>query len=132
MRKALLLGCVLSTGCIAYLVVSPSQSQQRHRRPEKPASTHISHQTALEEFLLSLDAASVRKCLQLRQNGHPIDRQTLLECGDFSLYAAHQSLPEQYAIGHFKNILKHSSSLESLRAQLHESALLIVPTASTP
>ena len=131
MHKALLLGCVLTTGCIAYRVVSPSYSQPRHPRPTTSTSADIPDQPALQNFLLSLDAASVRKCLQLHQSGHPIDQQTLLECGDFSLYAEHQRLPEQYALGHFKNILKHSSSLESLRAQLHESALLTVPKVRT-
>jgi len=131
MHKALLLGCTLTTGCVAYLVVSPSNTPEKKHQPEISASADISHQSALQKFLLSLDAASVRKCLQLHQSGHPIDHKTLRECGNFSLYAEHQRLPEQYAIGHFKNILKHSSSLESLRAQLQESALLIVPTART-
>lgn len=133
MRQALLLGCVLTTGCIAFIAVSPSHPEREPnaRGPKSSTSTTLFNQTALQGFIASLDDQSVRKCLQRHHSGKPIDRQTLLECGDFSLYAEHQRLPEQYAVGHFENILKNSYSIESLRAQLQDRPDYFVPTVRT-
>ena len=132
MSKALLLSCVLTTGYIAFLLVSLSESQKTEQENQIPAATTVSPQSDLEGFLQSLDPDSVRKCLQRHQSGRAIDSKTLLQCGDFSLYAKHQRLPEQYAVGHFKNILINSSNLNSLRAQLQESSQLIVPVFKAP
>ncbi len=127
MSKALLLSCVLTTGYVAFLLVSLSESQKTEQENQIPAATTASPPSDLEGFLQSLDPDSVRKCLQRHQSGRAIDQKTLLQCGDFSLYANHQRLPKQYAVGHFKNILINSSSLDSLRAQLQECSQFVTP-----
>ena len=126
-------GCVLTTGCIAFVAVSPSypEREPNARGPKSSTSKTLSNQTALQGFIASLDDQSVRKCLQRHDSGKAIDRQTLLECGDFSLYAEHQRIPEQYAVGHFENILKNSYSIKSLRAQLQDRPDYFVPTVRT-
>jgi hypothetical protein len=132
MRKALLLTCVFTTGYLAFLSVSPADSHQTNHPAPASKATQAAVQPALAGFLRSLDSDSVKKCLRLHHSGNPIDHETLVKCGNFSLYAKHQRLPEQYAIGHFKNILIHSSTPESLRAQLRESSQLVTPAFQVP
>ncbi len=131
MSKALLLSCVLTTGYVAFLIVSLSESQTTESSPQQPAATTPAPLTDIDGFLRSLDPESVNRCLQLHQSGKMIDQETLLQCGDFSLYAKHQRLPKQYAVGHFKNILLNSSTLHSLRAQLQDSSELVMPAFQT-
>ncbi|MGI9466753.1 MAG: hypothetical protein ACR2OA_06490 [Rubripirellula sp.] len=132
MSKAFLLSCVLITGYVAFLAVSLPDSKKTKQENQSGTAAPSPPQSDLEGFLQSLDPDSVRKCLQRHQRGRAIDSKTLLQCGDFSLYAKHQWLPEQYAVGHFKNILIKSSNLNSLRAQLQESSQLVVPVFKAP
>jgi hypothetical protein len=132
MSKPLLLSCVLTTGYVAFLVVTLSESQTTEQGNHPLTAIPAPPQSDLDGFLQSLDPDLVQQCLQRHQSGRAIDQKTLLQCGDFSLYAKHQQLPEHYAAGHFKNILINSSNLDSLRAQLQEGSQFVTPVFRAP
>ena len=134
MHNAPLLGCVLITGATAFAVVSLVENRKVAKPPgpgiSKNAAPHR-HQSPLSGFVASLDRSIIHKCLMRHLAGQPVNAKTLMECGDFDLYAEHMRLPKPYAVAHFDNILKHSTSVDSIRAQLQHDTNSLIPQVRT-